>query len=143
MPVERTNDGFKRYVEVGRVAMLTKGANAGSLVVIVDIVNHRTALVDSPLGDKHVERQVVNFNDITLTPITIAKFPRGARTGVVTKKWAAADVDGKWSASAWAQKLAARETRANLSDFERFKLMRAKKQRRFIVDKELAKAGKA
>jgi large subunit ribosomal protein L14e len=34
----------------------------------------------------------------------------------------------QWNKSAWAQKLARRATRANLSDFDRFKVMVARKQ---------------
>merc|ERR1719440_2555536 len=34
-----------------------------------------------------------------------------------------------WAATSWAKKLAARETRSKMTDFDRFKLMVAKKKR--------------
>ena len=41
--------------------------------------------------------------------------------------WKVADIAGKWAASAWAKKIAAQKTRANLTDLDRFKLMVARK----------------
>lgn len=75
-----------------------------------------------------------------MTPLVLAKLPRGSRTATVQKKWAAADIDAKWAESAWAKKLAVRATRANLSDFERFQVMVLKKQRKFAVKRIAAKA---
>jgi large subunit ribosomal protein L14e len=66
--------------------------------------------------------------------------PRGARTATVSKKFEAAGVAEKWAASSWAKKIAQRETRRSLSDFDRFKVMVLKKQKRFAVKKALAKA---
>merc|ERR550514_1082187 len=48
----------------------------------------------------------------------------------------------KWAASAWAKKLANKKARSAMSDFDRFKLMLAKKKRRDLVKKELKKTGK-
>jgi large subunit ribosomal protein L14e len=46
----------------------------------------------------------------------------------------------KWNASKWAQKREAALKRKGLSDFERFKVLVQKKQRRDVVRKVLAKA---
>lgn len=47
-----------------------------------------------------------------------------------------ADISGKWAATSWAKKLAAKKRRVNLSDFDRFKVMVAKKQKsKLIADK--------
>ena len=72
---------------------------------------------------------------VVLTPIVLAKLPRGARTTTVNKKWAAADIDSQWAATAWAKKLEIRKKRATLSDFERFQVLVLKKQRRYAVKK--------
>jgi len=93
-------------------------------------------LIDGP----SIERQAIALGKVVLTPLVLAKLPRGARTGTVHKKWAAADIEGKWAATAWAKKLAQRQTRANLSDFERFQVLVLKKQRRYAVKKIAAKA---
>lgn len=43
----------------------------------------------------------------------------------------------KWQATAWAKKLAAKKTRAAAGDFDRFKVMIAKKQRAKIVAEKM------
>jgi large subunit ribosomal protein L14e len=74
-----------------------------------------------------------------LTPLVLEKLPRGARTGVVKKAWEKAGIEEKWQESAWAKKRAQKERRRALTDFERFKVMRLRKQARFEVRKSLAK----
>nr|GLL27718.1 hypothetical protein B456_002G025700 [Ipomoea trifida] len=39
---------FKRYVAIGRVALVNYGKDHGKLVVIVDLINQNRALVDAP-----------------------------------------------------------------------------------------------
>lgn len=69
----------------------------------------------------------------------IPKLPRGARTGAVKKAWEAYGVDAKWKETNWAKKQLQQERRQSLTDFDRFKVMRLKKQRRFEERKALAK----
>lgn len=45
------------------------------------------------------------------------------------------NVLGKWKETAWAKKLDAKNKRASLSDFDRFKVRVAKKERASIVAK--------
>merc|ERR1719345_203046 len=62
-----------------------------------------------------------------------AKIPRGAREKTLKK---ALDTDGimtKWTETSWAKKLKAKEVRKNMNDFDRFKLMLAKKKRSALV----------
>lgn len=63
-----------------------------------------------------------------ITPIVIPKLPRAAGRGPVAKAWEKAEVDSKWDQSAWAKRRDQREKRQGLSDFERFKVMKLKKQ---------------
>ncbi|EEB06321.1 60S ribosomal protein L14 [Schizosaccharomyces japonicus yFS275] len=130
-------EGFKRYVEVGRIALVNKGAYKGKLAVIVDIVDHKRAVFDSPCPN--FPRQVISYGDVILTSI-VMDLPRGARTGVVAKKWKAQEICKKWESSAWAKKLETQKVRSQLSDFDRFAVMRLKKQRRNEVRVALAKA---
>lgn len=44
------------------------------------------------------------------------------------KAWQANEIDGKWAKSGYAQKADRVERRKNLNDFERFKVMRLRKQ---------------
>ena len=55
--------------------------------------------------------------------------PRNAPYKVLKAAWTDDDVMGKWEATSWAKKLAAKKKRANMGDFDRFKLMCARKQR--------------
>ncbi len=77
------------------------------------------------------------------------RFPFSARTRGVRKAWKEADISKKWSGSSWAKRMAAKEKRASLTDFDRFKLMKAKSARNKILAKavnikkrKLSKAGK-
>lgn len=98
------------------------------------------ALVDGPSSDPKLAtpRGVAHFSKALLTPIVI-KLPRGARTPTVKKAWDAAEVEAKWNETNWAKKQLQQERRQSLTDFDRFKLMRLKKQRRFEERKALAK----
>ncbi|AHY76238.1 AQG_2a_G0033770.mRNA.1.CDS.1 [Saccharomyces cerevisiae] len=126
-----------RLVEVGRVVLIKKGQSAGKLAAIVEIIDQKKVLIDGPKAG--VPRQAINLGQVVLTPLTFA-LPRGARTATVSKKWAAAGVCEKWAASSWAKKIAQRERRAALTDFERFQVMVLRKQKRYTVKKALAKA---
>ena len=94
-------------------------------------------MIDGPKAG--VPRQAINLGQVVLTPLTFT-LPRGARTATVSKKWAAAGVCEKWGASSWAKKIAQRERRSALTDFERFQVMVLRKQKRYTVKKALAKA---
>ena len=63
-----------------------------------------------------------------ITPIVIPNLPRAAGRGPVAKAWEKEEVDSKWDQSAWAKRRDQRQKRRGLSDFERFKVMKLKKQ---------------
>lgn len=71
--------------------------------------------------------------------MVISGLPRGARTGTVKKAWEKAGIDAKWKESNWAKRKLQQERRKALTDFDRFKVMRLKKQVRFEQRKALAK----
>ncbi|EPE26681.1 60S ribosomal protein L14 [Glarea lozoyensis ATCC 20868] len=130
-----------RLVEVGRVCLIHGGPSDGKLATIVEIIDHKRALVDGPATDTKiaVPRQSIALAQLILTPLVLEKLPRAARTGVVAAAWKKADIEAKWQESAWAKKRTQKERRRALTDFERFKVMRLKKQARFEVRKSLAK----
>ena len=123
-----------RLVEVGRVVLVK---NTGKLATIVEIIDQKKVLIDGP--ETGVQRQSIHLGQVVLTPLTFA-LPRGARTATVAKKFAAAGIVEKWNQSSWAKKIAQRERRAALTDFERFQVMVLRKQKRYAVKKALAKA---
>lgn len=73
-------------------------------------------------------RHVLPLAHATLTPFVIPQLPRAAGTGPVRKLWQKNEIDGKWAKSNYAQKTERTERRKNLNDFERFKVMRLRKQ---------------
>ncbi|KAH8815553.1 ribosomal protein L14-domain-containing protein [Xylogone sp. PMI_703] len=123
-----------RLVEVGRVVLGETGAIEGKLAAIVEIIDHKRVLIDSP----SVPRQPVSLADVTLTPLLLT-IPRSARSGVVNAQWEEDSIDAKWAESAWAKKRDQRERRQALTDFERFQVMRLKKQESAAVQVSLAK----
>jgi large subunit ribosomal protein L14e len=85
-------------------------------------------LVDGPSEKAPVPRQQVALAKLSLTPIVIAKLPRATGVGHVAKKWEEAKVQETFDESAWAKKRAAMQKRRGLNDFERFKVMKMRKQ---------------
>ncbi len=69
-----------------------------------------------------------------VTPIVIPKLPRAAGRGPVAKAWEKEEVEAKWEKSAWAKRREQRVKRRGLNDFERFKVMKLKKQVRSFLN---------
>jgi large subunit ribosomal protein L14e len=88
------------------------------------------ALIDGPSSKEGavVPRQAIALDHVYLTPFVIPKLPRSAGTGPVKRLWETNEIDQKWAESSWAKKREQQERRKNLTDFERFKVMRLKKQ---------------
>ncbi|XP_067650863.1 large ribosomal subunit protein eL14-like [Haliotis asinina] len=131
---------FRRFVEVGRVAYIAFGDDKGKLAVIVDVLDQNRCLIDGPCSN--VTRNSINFKALQLTPFTLKLGP-SARTGTVMKAWKKEGIDKKWSETTWAKKLANQEKKAMLSDFDRFKLMKAKQARNRVIKVEFGKLRKA
>eukprot|EP00979_Chaetoceros_neogracilis_P018814 scaffold11244_cov246-Chaetoceros_neogracile.AAC.1 len=73
---------------------------------------------------------------VSLTdPLTLPVFI--VRQKSLSAAWAEADIQAKWDGSSWAKKLANKKKRANLSDFGRFKVMVARKQKSSIIAKKM------
>ncbi|GJM85561.1 hypothetical protein PR202_ga02022 [Eleusine coracana subsp. coracana] len=91
---------FKRFVEIGRVALVNYGKDYGRLVVIVDVVDQNRALVDAP----DMVRCQMNFKRLSLTDIKI-DIKRVPKKSTLIKAMEEADVKGKWENSSWGKKL--------------------------------------
>ncbi|PQM38835.1 60S ribosomal protein L14-1 [Prunus yedoensis var. nudiflora] len=129
---------FKRYVEIGRVALVNYGKDYGRLVVIVDVLDQNRALVDSP----DMVRTQLNFKRLTLTDITIDIKRVPKKKTLIAAMEAAGERKNKWENSSWGRKLIVQKRRAALNDFDRFKLMLAKIKRAGIIRQELTKLKK-
>ncbi|CAH8262862.1 unnamed protein product [Arabidopsis lyrata] len=126
--------GFKRFVEIGGVALVNYGEDYGKLVVIVDVVDQNRALVDAP----DMERIQMNLKRLSLTDIVI-DINRVPKKKHLVEAMEKADVKNKWEKSSWGRKLIVQKRRAALNDFDRFKIMLAKIKRAGVVRQELAK----
>ncbi|BBG92517.1 Ribosomal protein L14 [Prunus dulcis] len=125
---------FKRYVEIGRVALVNYGEDYGKLVVIVDVLDQNRALVDSP----DMVRSQMNFKRLSLTDIKI-DIKRVPKKKELLAAMEAAEEVGE---QLLGRKLIVQKRRASLNDFDRFKLMLAKIKRAGLVKCELAKLKK-
>jgi large subunit ribosomal protein L14e len=85
-------------------------------------------LVDGPSEKAPVPRHSASLTHVSLTPIVISKLPRATGRGFVKKRWEEEKVQEKFDESAWAKKRASISKRRQLNDFERFKVMKLRKQ---------------
>ena len=95
------------------------------MIVLITFSFLLKVLCDNP--SNQVPRQTINLKHVNLTDIVI-KVPHGARTRAVRKAYDKEEVNAKWEKTAWAQKLARREKRKALNDFDRFKLKLARQK---------------
>ena len=94
-------------------------------------------LVDGPAPETGVERQVITLRRLNLTDIKV-NIGRQAREKSLKAAWSKEEVSKKFSESAWGKTLARKTLRANLGDFDRFKVMVARKNKSKIVAKKLS-----
>ena len=117
---------FKRFVEVGRVIIVNYGPLTGKLAVIVDILTTTKVIIQGLKGG--VRRQELSLRRVTLTDYKL-DIKRGAKREEVFKAIEDFKLEEKLKKSSLAKKVALREKRANLTDFDRFKVMRLRQKR--------------
>lgn len=104
--------------------------DAGQLGQVECITHLVQVLVDGPHSDKDqvVPRHSAPLSQLSLTPIVIAKLPRATGNGVVRKMWESEEVEKRFASSNWSKARALTQKRRQLNDFERFKVMKLRKQ---------------
>merc|ERR1711957_616907 len=100
--------GFERFVEPGRLALITYGPCEGKMCTIIDIVDQKRVIVDGP--ETGVRRHMMPIARLSLTDLK-AKIPRGAREKTLKTALAADGIMNKWSATAWAKKRRSKEVK--------------------------------
>jgi large subunit ribosomal protein L14e len=125
---------FQKFIEIGGVVFSEKHQKPAA---IVNVIGLNRLLVD----DGNCGRFEVNCRNIRLTDLKI-KISHGARPGTVKKAWAAADMSAAFAGTDLAQCMAKKATRANLTDFERYKVMRLRQARNRLINQELGKMKK-
>merc|ERR1712066_326520 len=118
---------FKRFVEVGRVALINYGSDEGKLCVIVDIIDANKCIIEGP--ETGVHRGKINYRRLSLTDFCLKGLDRGAKYSDVLAKFQEDDVQGKFDASSWGKKRAMKLRRAKLTDFERYHVKVLRKKR--------------
>jgi large subunit ribosomal protein L14e len=133
---------FKRFVEVGRVININYGPLVGKLAVVVDILTPTKVIVQGLKGG--VRRQELSLRRVTLTDDKI-EIKRGAKRDEVLKAIENYKLEEKYKNSTIAKKNELRQKRANLTDFDRFQVMRLRQKRavlRHLATKHSKKGGK-
>ena len=130
---------FRRFVEVGRVIVINYGPLTGKLAVIVDILTTTKVIVQGLKGG--VRRQELSLRRVTLTDYKI-DIKRGAKREEVLKAIENYKLEEKFKGSNLAKKNELRQKRANLTDFDRFKVMRLRQKRAVLRHMACKKQGK-
>merc|ERR1712087_515864 len=94
-------------------------------VTIVDLIDLRRVIVDGPTTG--VLRQQIPIKWLALTGLK-CNIERGAREKTLKAALNAEDIFGKWEKTNWCKKMRGEEARKQLNDFDRFKVMLAKKK---------------
>ena len=123
---------FKRFVEVGRVIIVNYGPLTGKLAVIVDILTTTKVVIQGLKGG--VRRQELSLRRVTLTDYKI-DIKRGAKRDEVFKALEASKFEEEFKKSTFAKRNELREKRKNLTDFDRFKVMRLRQKRAALRNK--------
>ena len=126
--------GFKKFVEIGRVVVVNYGPLVGKLAVIVDILNTTRVLIHGP--KEGVRRQEISLKRLTLTNFKL-DIKRGIHKDNLVKAIEDFKLDEKFKETPEAKKIAKRKLRANLTDFDRFKVMRLRQKRSVLRHKEI------
>ncbi|KRX90660.1 60S ribosomal protein L14 [Trichinella pseudospiralis] len=128
---------FDVLVQIGRVIYIARGRERGKLAVIVNVVDGNRALVDGP----GLKRQMINFKNMLLTKMTL-KITHYDKTKAIIAAWEKANINELWSKTKMAQSRKRSALRAKMTDFDRFKLMKAKQARNRILKRELERVKK-
>ena len=89
-----------------------------------------------------VERQQIPIRWLSLTDFVVS-IGRGSCSRLVLEAVNKSGVVESWKKTTWAKKVATREAKKNLTDFERFRVMVAKKRTNHVLNTEINKMKKA
>lgn len=120
---------FKRFVEVGRVCLVTYGPYEGKLCVILNVIDQSHVLVDgTPAGDAGTPRMGISLKRVMLTDLKVP-IKLNATAKKLKVAWDEEGTMAAWEESSWAKKRKRHAIRKMLTDFQRFEAMLARKER--------------
>uniref|UniRef100_A0A8C0RXL8 Large ribosomal subunit protein eL14 n=1 Tax=Canis lupus familiaris TaxID=9615 RepID=A0A8C0RXL8_CANLF len=110
---------FGCFVEVGRVPSISLGPHPGKLVGIVHAIAQNRAWADGPCS--LVRRQVMPFKSMALTDF-ILNFPHGTGQRYFRQAWQKVGINTNWAATRWALQTETRYRKAEMTDFDHYKV---------------------
>tara|TARA_B100000787_G_scaffold69276_1_gene50937 strand:+ start:213 stop:605 length:393 start_codon:yes stop_codon:yes gene_type:complete len=119
---------FTRFVEIGRVCLISYGPDTGKLCTIVNVIDHNRVLVDGPSNVTGVHRHSIGIKRLMLTDLKVA-VKLNATEKTLKAAWEKEGTLAKWEECGWAKKKKSHALRATATDFDRFRVMVAKKER--------------
>ena len=119
---------YQRFVEVGRIALIQYGPDAGKLCTIINVIDNNRVLVDGPEPLTGMGRKSINIKRIMLTDIMIPAKLNASQKALMAL-WESEGVQAKWDECSQAKKRKAHSSRADMTDFERFQVQIAKTER--------------
>jgi len=122
----------KNFVEIGRIAVINSGPSKGKFCVIVNIVDHRRVLIDAPRvkgsnNETDVKRQTYPTRHLRLTRFKL-RLRHDENHDVISKMWNDSKVTEKVLNTRYVRRQLNSQKKANLTDFERFKLYKVKQR---------------
>ena len=116
--------------------MINYGQDYGKLCVVLNVINHSTVLVTGPQKFTGIKRQKINLKRLSVTDILI-NISVDQRDKLVEKAWVEEKVEDQWKDSEQSKRLKRAEKRANMTDFDRVKVLLAKRERAKLIRTEL------
>lgn len=111
-----------RYVQSGRLALVSYGPWEGHLAVIKEVIDHRRVVIGNPVTKMPWHQTTVRRLKLTAEVDSTLK-PISQKTKWVKKT---ESLLASFKESKWAKVLALQEKKKNMNDFQRFKLKWAK-----------------
>merc|ERR1712070_184357 len=129
---------FERFVEPGRLCRISYGADVNKMCTIIDIIDEKRVVVDGPASLTGVMRQPMPIKWLNLTDFK-SELKRGSKEKALKSALKESDALASFTKSGWGAKIAAKAKKATLTDYERFRLMLAKKTKAKLVAKKIKK----
>ena len=114
--------------------MINYGPLAGKLAVVVDILTTTRVLIHGP--KEGVRRQEISLKRLSLTDFKL-DIQRGIHKDALVKAIEDYKLDDKFKEYSYSKKMERRKKRANLTDFDRFKVMRLRQKRAVLRHKAI------
>jgi len=121
---------FSRFVEVGRVVLITYGEYEGRVAAILDVIDANSVVVSGPTSG--VPRTPISIKRIQLTDI-VCPIKRNPRPNTLVKVWNENRIQEQWENTSWGRKLVNRKRKSEMNDFDRFKAVVAHQQRAKLI----------